>query len=60
VNKNTIVKISSNLHGRDCVWHESLNLVELSDRLDAAGRRRALTELQREWLDDLLTLPESA
>lgn len=36
-------------YGEDAVWHPELNLVVLSPRLDAAGRERALDELQAEW-----------
>lgn len=41
--------IKKNAHGRDWVWHPSLNTVALADHLDAAGRERALDELQAEW-----------
>lgn len=35
--------------GEDAVWHPGLNIVTVSPRLDAAGRERALDELQAEW-----------
>lgn len=36
-------------HGEDAVWHPELNMVVVSPRLDAAGRERALDELQARW-----------
>lgn len=54
MNDRTIVKISHLPEGRDYAWHPDLNLVELSARLDEAGRRDALTCLQRSWLRGVL------
>lgn len=60
MSEQTVVKIADLPVGRDYVWHPDLNLVELSARLDCDGRRRALDELQREWLTGVLPLLTSA
>lgn len=43
------IEIMEPAHGEDAVWHQELNIVVVSPRLDAAGRERALDELQRQW-----------
>lgn len=43
------IVIMETAYGEDAVWHPYLNLVVLHPRLDAAGRERALDELQARW-----------
>lgn len=43
------IVIMETAYGEDAVWHPDLNLVVLHPRLDAAGRERALDELQARW-----------
>lgn len=39
-------------NGRDWLWYSDLDIVVLAPHLDAAGRERALDELQAEWRRD--------
>lgn len=50
----TIVKISQLPQGQDYAWHPDINLVELADGLDEAGRQHALAQLQDSWLQEVL------
>jgi hypothetical protein len=47
--------------GQDWLWYEEFNVVALAPHLDAAGRERALDELQAQWRQTLnLTVVNSA
>lgn len=46
--------------GRDWFWYADLNIVALSPRLDAAGRERALAELQEHWRTNCLRIVDGA
>lgn len=47
--EKTYVRILDLPEGRDWVWFSDANMIGLSRRLDAAGRERALVELQEHW-----------
>lgn len=49
MNDRTIVRTVRLPAGKDFHWFNDLNLLALSDRLDAAGRRRAVDQLQAQW-----------
>lgn len=40
--------------GQDWAWLPDCNIVALSSRLDAAGRERAISDLQATWRRSLL------
>lgn len=44
-----IVTVDLAASGRDYAWYADLNMVGLGAHLDAAGRERALTQLQAAW-----------
>lgn len=49
VNEETLIVTVDLPSGRDWAWFADCNTVGLGAHLDAAGRERALTELQDEW-----------
>lgn len=60
MNEDTIIKTLELPHGEEWAWFADANLVVLSPRLDAAGRERALTEVQAHWRRRCLRVVEDA
>lgn len=58
--EQTVFRTAKLPEGQDFVWHPDLNLVELSDRLDLDGRLQALTDLQKWWRREHLSVVETA
>lgn len=36
-------------HGREWLWYDDLGILALAPHLDAAGRERAVDEMQEQW-----------
>lgn len=46
--------------GRDWLWYPEFNILALAPHLDAAGRERAVDEMQVEWRQSLIPVARGA